>query len=71
MSQHHRSFTPRIARMMRELDGTETAPKDAVELAKSVTDRGADLRKRTAELWFKASAAGVVPSWNGSRVRAR
>jgi len=71
MSQHHRIFTPRIARMMRELEGIETARKDAANVAKSVTDRGADLRKRTAELWFKASAAGVAPLWNGSRVRSR
>lgn len=69
MTQHHRIANPRITRMLRELEGAEVAENDAADVAKSVTARGADLRKRTAEQWFKAAAAGVVPLLRGPGVR--
>lgn len=61
MSQHHQIVTPRIARMLRELEGAAAAPDPPADVAKSVIDRGAEMRKRTAAQWFQARAAAVVP----------
>ena len=70
MSRHHRNVTQRIARMLRELEGTDTTQNDAVDVAKSVTDRGAELLDRTAQQWFRPDVAGVMPLLRGRRVRS-
>ena len=69
MFQRHRIVTPRVARMLRELEGTDTARNLAADVAKPATYGGADARKRTAQQWLKA-AAGFVPLWRGSRERS-
>lgn len=67
MSQRHRIVTPRVARMLRELEGTHAAPNHASVVAKPATDRGAHRRKRAALQWFKAAVAAFVPLLRGSR----
>jgi hypothetical protein len=70
MTQPHRVVTRRVARMLRELEGTDTAHNHAADIAKPATNPGAHTRKRAAQQWFKAAAAGFVPLSHCSRMRS-
>lgn len=70
MSQPYRIATPRVARMLRELEGTDTAQGHSADVAKPATDRGAHPRKRTAQQRFKAVVAGFMPLSHRSRLQS-
>jgi len=70
MSQLDRVVTPRLARMLRELEGTDTAHSHATDVAKPATDPGAHPRKRTAPQRFKPAPSGVVPLSHRNRMRS-
>jgi ferric-dicitrate binding protein FerR (iron transport regulator) len=57
MFQRHRTATSRIVRMLRELEGADTAQDRSADPAKPASDRP---RKRTAQQWFKATAVLIA-----------
>jgi hypothetical protein len=70
MLQHHRTVTPRIARMLRELEGTDVAQNDAADATNPAIERRANPRNDAFQHGFKADTAGWWPSLRGSRVRS-
>lgn len=68
MSQRQH-LTPRIARMLRELEGPGDAQNHGSDAAKAASDRGTHSRKPATKPWLRAPAAGVVSLLRGRRVR--
>jgi ferric-dicitrate binding protein FerR (iron transport regulator) len=60
MFQRHRTVTPRIARMLHELEGRDTAQNRAADAAKPATDRGSNARKRTPRKGFIAAVTLIA-----------
>ena len=60
MFQRHLTATPRVARMIRELEGADTAQIRAGDVAKPATDRGRHPLRHTAHHWFKAAAVLIA-----------
>ena len=58
--ERHRTTTPRIARMLRELEDTDTARDCAADVGKPATNRGAHPQKRTPPQWFRAAAVFIA-----------
>jgi hypothetical protein len=63
MLQGHRTVTPRIARMLCELERPDTGQNRAADVAKPATDRGGHHRNRTARLGFIAAAALIAAAF--------
>ena len=53
-------LTPRIARMLRELEGSDTDQDRAANITEPITDRGGHVRKGTAWQGMLATAAVIA-----------
>ena len=60
MVQHHRNVTPRIARMLVELEGPDTGQNRAANVAKPAANRVGHPCKHTARRGFIAAAAFIA-----------
>ena len=68
VSKHRAPTTSRIARMLRELEGSDAAENRAVDVGNPATDRDDHPPKYAAQRWFKTAAILIAAGFVGAIV---